>query len=865
MATAGTSSKSLSRSISGKSTGHSKVTTKADSAKGSAKKKKASRRGPADTKISKTNKPDDMSLEDWQRKLRQQFGREQKFKLTNVGDQQVFSEFLVHNPQSHNTYRVAIRGTQPGDNFCACPDYATNELGTCKHIEFALARLSKKRDSKAELQGGYHPTFSEVYVRYGSQREICFRPGTECPDELRRLTSKYFDAQGRLRGNSYFLFEKFLEQSAEIAADLRCYDDALTLIANVRDDQTRRQSILKAFPNGANSPAFDTLLKVKLYDYQREGALFAAQAGRCLIGDEMGLGKTIQALAAAEILAKEMGIERVLIICPTSLKHQWEREIEKFTSHDVKVIGGLSPDRRIGFEAPSFFKVTNYDTVYRDIDLIRRWAPDLVILDEAQRIKNWSTRVARSVKQVTSPYAIVLTGTPLENRLEELVSIVQFIDQQRLGPTYRLLHNHQQRDEHGKVTGYRDLNKIGETLKPILIRRQKKDVSQQLPPRLDKNFFVPMSELQLKHHRDNYEIVAAVVSKWRRYGFLTESDQRKLMICLQNMRMSCDSSYLLDQGTDSGVKADEVLTLLEELVETSSNKVVIFSQWLRMHTLIVRRMKGKPWGHVLFHGGVESSKRKGLVDQFRNDPLCRAFLATDAGGVGLNLQHANVVVNMDLPWNPAVLEQRVGRVYRLGQTQPVSVVNYISQGTIEEGMLGVLQFKKNVFAGVLDGGETNVFMGGSKLKRFMETVDKISGNITEALPEEAADPEPGRDPSGANSHVIDSLSGAGVAVASDSTSPSQFGSSSSNGTNNARQPGPQDALTSLLNTGLSLLQELAGAAHPQNGGAARKSPGVRIDRDEHTGQSYVRLQLPDPEVLNGVLSAVGKLLESFRR
>jgi superfamily II DNA/RNA helicase len=284
-----------------------------------------------------------------------------------------------------------------------------------------------------------------------------------------------------------------------------------------------------------------------------------------------------------------------------------------------------------------------------------------------------------------------------------------------------------------------------------------------------------------------------------------------------------------------------------------------------MHTLIVRRMKGKPWGHVLFHGGVESSKRKGLVDQFRNDPLCRAFLATDAGGVGLNLQHANVVVNMDLPWNPAVLEQRVGRVYRLGQTQPVSVVNYISQGTIEEGMLGVLQFKKNVFAGVLDGGETNVFMGGSKLKRFMETVDKISGNITEALPEEAADPEPGRDPSGANSHVIDSLSGAGVAVASDSTSPSQFGSSSSNGTNNARQPGPQDALTSLLNTGLSLLQELAGAAHPQNGGAARKSPGVRIDRDEHTGQSYVRLQLPDPEVLNGVLSAVGKLLESFRR
>ncbi|MDB5385070.1 MAG: Non-specific serine/threonine protein kinase, partial [Planctomycetaceae bacterium] len=841
-----------------------KGVAKSGSSKSSAKNKKNSRRGTPDTKVSKTNKPENLSLEEWQRQLRRQFGRDQKFKLTNVGDHPVFSEFMVQNPESRNTYRVAIRGTQPGDNYCSCPDYATNELGTCKHIEFTLGRLGKKRDHKAELHAGYQPTFSEVYVRYGAQREICFRAGQECPDDLQRLANKYFDKEGRLRGNSYFLFEKFLEQSAEIAADLRCYDDALSLIANVRDDQTRRQTIAKAFPAGADSPTFDTLLKVKLYDYQREGALFAAQAGRSLIGDEMGLGKTIQALAAAEILAQNMGVERVLIICPTSLKHQWEREIEKFTSRDVKVIGGLSPDRRLLFEAPSFFKVTNYDTVYRDIDLIRRWAPDLVVLDEAQRIKNWNTRVARSVKQVSSPYAIVLTGTPLENRLEELVSIVQFIDQQRLGPTYRLLHNHQQRDENGKVTGYRDLNKIGESLKPVLIRRQKKDVAMQLPPRLDKNFFVPMSELQLKHHRDNYELVAAVVSKWRRYGFLTESDQRRLMIGLQNMRMSCDSSYLLDQGTDSGVKADEVLTLLEELVETSANKVVIFSQWLRMHALIVRRMKGKPWGHVLFHGGVESSKRKGLVDTFRNDPNCRAFLATDAGGVGLNLQHANVVVNMDLPWNPAVLEQRVGRVYRLGQTQPVSVVNYISQGTIEEGMLGVLQFKKNVFAGVLDGGETNVFMGGSKLKRFMETVDKIAGNITEALPEEAADPELGRSSPTQSGNVSGDTASKGALI-SDSSHAGHSDKANSSGASEATPAGPQDPLASLLNTGLSLLQQFANAAHPQGNGSSTRPQGIRVDRDAQTGQSFLRLQLPEPEVLNGVLTAVSKLLESLRR
>ena len=152
-------------------------------------------------------------------------------------------------------------------------------------------------------------------------------------------------------------------------------------------------------------------------------------------------------------------------------------------------------------------------------------------------------------------------------------------------------------------------------------------------------------------------------------------------------------------STDHGVKADEAVTLLDEIFERPETKVVVFSQWLRMHELLVRRFKERGWDHVLFHGGVPGGKRKDLVDRFRDDPKCRAFLSTDAGGVGLNLQHANVVINMDLPWNPAVLEQRIGRVHRLGQKQPVRVVNFVAQGTIEEGMLSVLKFKKSLFAG----------------------------------------------------------------------------------------------------------------------------------------------------------------------
>ena len=238
------------------------------------------------------------------------------------------------------------------------------------------------------------------------------------------------------------------------------------------------------------------------------------------------------------------------------------------------------------------------------IAVIEAWSPDLVVLDEAQRIKNWSTRVARSVKKISSPYALVLTGTPLENRLEELISIVQFVDRYRLGPTFRLLHEHQVRDEVGKVVGYRDLDKIGQTLAPVLLRRQKEQVLDQLPERIDSNVFVPMTEPQRRLHTENLEIVARIVAKWKRYRFLSEADQRRLMIALQRMRMVCDSTYLLDPQHDHGVKADEAVTLLGELLEREGTKVVVFSRWLRMHELLTRRLRPRSWGHVLFHGGV---------------------------------------------------------------------------------------------------------------------------------------------------------------------------------------------------------------------------------------------------------------------
>jgi superfamily II DNA or RNA helicase len=837
----------------------------------SPRKKTSQSKSKKPKRLSRTRQPESMSLEQWQTELRRQYGREQDFRLKNVGDEPIFSEFEVTNPNSKRTYRVAIRGRELGVNFCSCPDFTTNTLGTCKHVEFTLGKLERRRGAKKAFAEGYHPPFSEVCLEYGAERVVRFRPGTECPPKLARLASEFFDEDGRLLPEAVGEFDELLTKAGGIDHELRVYDDVLSLVADMRDYERRGEILAKAFKAGIRSAAFKGLVKTNLFDYQRQGALFAARAGRSLIGDEMGLGKTIQAIAAAEIMARHFGVERVLVVCPTSLKHQWEREIQRFTDRDVTVVGGSKPRRNEQFTAESFYKVMNYDTVHRDLSEIRHWSPELVILDEAQRIKNWQTRAANSVKQIESPYCIVLTGTPLENRLEELVSIVQFVDQHRLGPTFRFLDRHQIRDEQGgRVVGYEHLDEIGQTLEPILLRRRKDDVLNQLPERMDNYVFVPMTQEQLQHHTENRESVARIVAKWRRFGYLSDRDQTMLMIGLQNMRMSCNSTYLLDKTTDFSTKPDEVATLLEEILEEPQAKVVMFSQWMRMHELVQRRLDARGWQYGLFNGSVPTPKRKQVVDRFREDADCRLLLATDAGGVGLNLQHASTVINLDMPWNPAVLEQRNGRVHRLGQTQSVRVVNFVSEGTIEHGMLSLLSFKKGMFAGVLDGGERNVFLGKSRLGRFIETVEKATDSIPaghEADELDDAESQPAASAEDSNGHA-ERVSqgregGAGQKRRTEASSPSRPSTQQV-----AAAEG--DPLSGLLQQGLSLLAQMAQASSggraggsETSRGATTRGDGLQVVRNEQTGKAYLQMPMPDPQVVEQAMHALIQLAASF--
>ncbi len=810
------------------------------------------------TKVSRTHKPDDMELEEWQRLLRKQYGEQQEFKLENRGEHPVFSDFYLTNPATGKTYKLAIRGDQPGDNFCTCPDFSINTLGTCKHIEFTLASLKKRRGGARQFANGFHPPYSEVYLSYGLKREIRFRPGSEAPAGLLTFAQRYFDEDGILKERHLLDLHIFLNALSRWKEhQVRCYDDVLAFIAEHQDAAHRTALVDELFMEGIESPLFDTLLKTQLYPYQRQGALFALRAGRCLIGDDMGLGKTIQAIAAAELMGRFYKIEKVLVITPTSLKYQWKSEIERFTDRTAEVIEGLTPQRKMLYGSGAFFKLANYELVHRDLDLIRAWGPDLIILDEAQRIKNWKTRTAQTVKSLESTFAIVLTGTPLENRIEELHSLMEFVDRRHLGPLYRFVHNHRVTDAHGKVIGYRDLEKVRNSLKSAMLRRKKSEVLKQLPGRVDKNFFVPMSKEQMDIHQDFAELVMKMVAKWRRYRFLCEADQRRLQMALASMRMVSDNTWLIDKKTLNGPKLAELEIILQELFQEGKEKAVVFSQWQIMTNLVAQLLEANKIGFVHLNGSVPSKERKGLMTSFRDDPDCRVFLSTDAGGVGLNLQSGSVLINLDIPWNPAVLEQRIGRIHRMGQKKPVRIINFVSRNSIEERILGLLSFKKSLFNGVLDDdGSDVVMLGQSQMEQFMTSVEEATTGLEKA--DYQIDVEEKEEEQAA---CVDE---AGYAL---------------NDQEEQEKPEAvvdtgQKALNDLLEGGARFLMGLSQALAPQKTTSEKGSDGKPeqplesivqrfVGKDEATGKPCLKIPIPEPEVVNSIVSGLQQLFKSF--
>ena len=776
-----------------------------------------------------------MDVVAWQRALRIQAGEDATFRLRNLGEHAIFSEFAVGNPAKGSTYRVAIRGDRLGVNYCSCADFATNRLGICKHIAFVLHRLRRRPAAARLLQAGYTPPFSEIAVAYEGRPRLRLLVGGECPPAVQRLAAQAISASGEPDAAA---IPRLLRLAERLGHEVRVYDDARDLMATAADDTRRRQLLADAYPKGAKDAKLARLLRgITLHPYQCEGAFFLAERGRALLADDMGLGKTAQAIAAARMLEREAGLKHILFVAPASLIGQWAEEIERFTGRTATIIRGPREVRQAAWTAErSGWTVVTYDCLHRDLAVIQEWGVDLLILDEAQRIKNWPTRAAQAVRRIDCTSCFVLTGTPMENKLDELHALIEVVDRHLLGPLFAFKQRHTEHEaESGKVIGYHGLDLVAEAIALVLLRRTRAQVMDQLPNRSVVVLREPLTATQREFHEEDQVAIAQIVQRWRRQRYLSEVDQKRLMKHLTRMRMVCDDAYLIDQDLRAGPKLDQLTTLLEQELGDPSTKVVIFSTWMAMHELIRGRIDEHGWGYAFLHGGVPSLQRPELIRRFREEDACRIFLATDCGATGLNLQCATVLVNVDLPWNPAVREQRISRIHRQGQRRPVRIYDLIAEDGIEASIAQLLAFKSELAAGVLDGGASAVRMEGSTLQRFMRTVEQLD----KTMQADAGAPTAG-------AAVAARATGAGTPVRSaGGDGGREVAASSAPSRNAAERP---DVMGGALTMAAQLLADLG-----------RLAASASIERNRATGEAELRLPLPDPGVLASLQQSLAAL------
>ena len=797
-----------------------------------ARKKKNKPNNKKVQNLSNVLKPDNMELTEWQKALRRQVAVQEHFIVSQNTQTDEPGCYSVANPKTDNEYKVIYRGANCKWNYCSCMDFKVSRLGTCKHIEAVCSWIKKRRKTLDKTL----PSYTAVYLLYQEGRKICIRIGTEKSEEFTRLASEYFTNDGYLKPESIYSFSTFLSTARKISNTFRCYPDALQYILDLRDDRKRAELVSEK----CTDKNLDSLLNARLYPYQKEGIRFAIKTGKTIIADEMGLGKTIQAIGCAEFMRKENLISSVLIVCPTSLKYQWKKEIERFTGCQSVVIEGNHLRRKKMYDDSTFYKIVSYNSICNDVKILRHMSTDFMIMDEAQRLKNWNTQVAQAMRRIHADYMVVLSGTPLENKLQELYSIVQIVNPFLLGPLHEFIADTTVLSPSGQIIGYKNLNEIGERLKGVMIRRRKSDVKLQLPSRMDSIRFVPMTKEQAGMHDEFHSVVSQIVTKWNKTHFLSEKDRKRLLLLLSQMRMVCDSTFILDQRSRHDTKIDELMHMVEDMIENGDDKMVVFSQWERMTRLVCQELEKRGIMYANLNGSVPSEKRKQLMDDFTSNPDCRIFVSTDAGSTGLNLQVASVLVNLDLPWNPAVLEQRIARIYRIGQTKSVQVFIMVAELTIEERMLSTLNFKSNMSEGILDNGTDAVFMEESKFNRLMETVEEVT----------ASDGKP----EFAETHTDDTTEHATEELIEDIPleADNNYEVETKQGTGESTFP------HELVSQGMSFLQGLAETL------ASPEKTQVLIDtlvkEDKVTGKTSIEIPVPDKETVKNLFSMFSKLI-----
>jgi SNF2 family DNA or RNA helicase len=432
-----------------------------------------------------------------------------------------------------------------------------------------------------------------------------------------------------------------------------------------------------------------------LRPYQWTGVQFLTTSDACLLADEMGLGKTVQVAVALETLFRQGNLNRVLIISPASLKLNWFEELRRWTKGpSIQRVRGDAEDRQAYYRLPIDILIASYEEIRTDImGFINEVSFDIVVLDEAQRIKNPGSKTALACKLLNRNKSWALTGTPIENKLDDLISIFRFV-------------------KNGLLNEALSRKEIHTRMQPHFLRRRKSEVIQELPPIIDQEIPIELEGQQWK----------AYIKAWeQRFNQLKTPSYGALLALITKLKQLCN----YDPKSGESAKLNALEDIFDELT-AEDDKIIVFSQYVKTLKWLSKRVENLPYG--LFYGELSQSDREEVLERFRIEPGPRVlFMSLQAGGVGLNIQEASTVVLFDRWWNPALESQAIQRAHRFGRTRPLHVIRFIVLDTIEERISEVLREKQTLFENYIETA-TN-----ADISRFDEETLRLILEVPDSL------------------------------------------------------------------------------------------------------------------------------------
>nr|WP_276598374.1 helicase-related protein [Roseateles koreensis] len=638
-----------------------------------------------------------------------------------------------------------VHGAQALDCRCNCAAFAFSDRGSCEHIEFVLETLLAQPESAQVLLQGRETDYSEVLVRYGARRQLRWRAGRHCPDALLESVQALVDENGRLRAEVPGVLNTLLQTAAEFGHELRVEEGVWPLLAHRRDAAQRVQRLEQAYPQGLESPALHDLLKLPLPIYQIEAALFAVCAGRSLLADDLGLGQHACALAAAELLMRHFGAERVLVLCAAPAQARWLAEAQTLSPRQARVVAGDALARSAqltSLKSGAELTICDVANLAPDFTALQSLAPDLIIVDAAASLDAAQLTL---LKQLKHEFLVLLNGTLMTEAPLQLLPLVDLLDLQRTGPYARFLSHHVQRDAQGHVQRLIGLDSLDQTLERVMFARSRSELAPTLPPALLQLRPVALNSVQMAMQAPLWQALRQTVQRWQRSAYVSDAELLQITRHLQALRRVAISAELLSpaeaitvpagvEGLAAAPKLTAVVALAQELLGLAASRLVVFCQWDDALALLARCLEAEGLRVLHLQSHQSLVQRQNLARRWRDDESVQVLLCSDGAAAGLDLlarTDASLddgtvaqgvgLVNLELPWSEALLAQRLARVSQ-AETRGMPLIQLFAQASLEQQMLLAMDQLPELPASSLDGDISLRLLQGEALQAFMQAL-----------------------------------------------------------------------------------------------------------------------------------------------